>query len=459
MSILPKISSVDVFTINENQNNYTYINLNKDNNSWITFKDTDKSNKYILQDLIENKAYATMLLYLNENYILQVGITNDIFKNSNGSVKDYLNECDEMLHNNISIVEEAGIPLCDINGYKIFEGAGYILRGNGKKKIKESFTNINEDSELDLFPSYKNKVLELIKEKKNKWDIYDFIDGAVNAYSISKDEAKELKNLVDNKNININENREEPEISDKESLINDIVKFAIEEDTYEFFDDYNSEEELYNEVENGLSNKEYIKELINHLKNNIVDYDDLDREKLLSSIVRRLEDINESLTEEDGEDIKFKYKSRIDRKFHSIPKRTLIQTISEDREEARNSGNKEDFEEADDALLSCNRNEAFRYKGIIYDPVDYRLSKLKEDGEGTQCADIAPKIDQDINKKTTNKKKYYDILLSNISENDNMNIINKGFLKNSKGQYQRGNYVLVKEGETYLAIHKNKIKN
>lgn len=285
MNILPKISSVDVFNIKENQNSYTYINLNKDDNSWITFKDTNKSDNNILKDLIENKAYATMLLYLNENYILQVGMTNDIFKKSNSSISDYLKECENLLYKNTKIVEEAGIPLCNINGYKIFEGAGYILRGNGKKKIKESFKEgVNwEEETLDLFPAIKSEVIKMIDNNTNKWDIFDFIDGQVRAYSISKEEGNELKKLINN--------------------------------------------------------------------------------------------------------------------------------------------------------------------------------DLQEEAEGTQTTDIASKTDQNMNKKiTTSKKKYYDILLSDFSESDNMNIINKGFLKNSEGQYQRGNYILVKEGETYLAIHKNKLK-
>lgn len=283
MNILPKISSVDVFTIKENDNNYTYINLNK--SDWITFKNTDKSDNNILQDLVENNAFATMLLYLNENYILQIGITNDIFKKSNGSINDYLKECEDLLYKNTKIVEEVGIPLCNINGYKIFEGAGYILRGNGKKKIKESFKEgVNwEEETLDLFPAIKSEVIKMINNNTNKWDIFDFIDGQVRAYSISKEEGNELKNLIN-----------------------------------------------------------------------------------------------------------------------------------------------------DD---------------------------LQEDAEGTQTTDIASKTDQNMNKKiTTSKKKYYDILLSDFTESDNMNIINKGFLKNSKGQYERGNYILVKEGETYLAIHKNKLK-
>ena len=80
---------------------------------------------------------------------------------------------------------------------------------------------------------------------------------------------------------------------------------------------------------------------------------------------------------------------------------------------------------------------------------------LEEDG--TQTSDIAPKVDQDMNKNiTTSKKKHYDILLSGLDEG--LDILNKGFLKNSKGQYQRGNYILVKEGDKYLAIHKDKLK-
>lgn len=327
MSILPKISSVDVFTINEN---YTYINLNKDNNSWITFKNTNKSNNNILQDLIENKAYATMLLYLNENYILQIGMTNDIFKSSNGSVEDYLNECDEMLHNNISIVEEAGIPLCNINGYKIFEGAGYILRGNGKKKIKESFNEIDiNDITLDNL--------------KSEYDIP--IKGFVSC--------PECKSLFEK----------------------DENSFETEED---YIEQYSTLDEPYNEI-----------------------------------------DINDAVVEH----IKCPYCG---------------------------------YEDISDCFNIAFTSDLYDApNGEEYVP---GIKSLHEDGEGTQCSDIAPKIDQNMNKRTINKKKYYDILLSDFSESDNMNIINKGFLKNSKGQYQRGNYILVKEGETYLAIHKNKLK-
>ena len=91
------------------------------------------------------------------------------------------------------------------------------------------------------------------------------------------------------------------------------------------------------------------------------------------------------------------------------------------------------------------------------DEIKEKISEVKtesESSEGTQCSDIATKVDQNFG---NSKKKYYDLLLSDITENES-NIINRGFIKNAKGQYQRGNYILVKEGNKYLAIDKNKLK-
>ena len=59
--------------------------------------------------------------------------------------------------------------------------------------------------------------------------------------------------------------------------------------------------------------------------------------------------------------------------------------------------------------------------------------------------------------KAKPEKKYYDILLSDIDENAD-EILNKGFIKNKDGHYQRGNYVLVKENDKYIAIRKDKLK-
>lgn len=348
MKILPE--EIKCFSLIE-ASNYTIPYIN--NSLYISYKNTDKSDNNILNDLLECKAYATALLYLNENYILDVN--NGCITSEN--VNSFYEDCESLLTKHITIVEEVGIPLCNINGYKIFEGAGYILRGNGKKKIKESFINENAyDMKLER---YIDELDNLIAGNATDAELNDFIE----------------------------------KIADDEEL---------KEKDYEF---------LLNKAQD----------------------------------TRRID--------ENSDDIKFEYKSKSDGKFHSISKSVLIKIIAEDRDEARTLRNAEQFEEADDALLSCSRNEAFNYKGIIYDPVDYRLSKLKEDSEGTQTTDIAPKVDQEVGK--SKKKKHYDILLSGLDEG--LEILNKGFLKNANGQYQRGNYILVKEGDQYLAVHKDKI--
>lgn len=49
---------------------------------------------------------------------------------------------------------------------------------------------------IDLFPVIKNKVIEMINNKENEININEFIDGQVVVYSISKEEAKILKEML-----------------------------------------------------------------------------------------------------------------------------------------------------------------------------------------------------------------------------------------------------------------------
>ena len=236
MKVIQKIVNPHLFTVktDESDKSYEYVLLSINENQVLTYRNDNKLDINIIKDLLENHGYATTLLYLNENYVLC--LDNDNITNDN--IHDFYEDCNELLNSNIVIVEEAGIPLTNIKGYPIFEGQGYILRGSGKKKIKESF------------------------------------------------------------------------------------------------------------------------------------------------ITSECETLNDEAEDEEADEI----------------------PVNED---------------------------------------------------GTQVSDIAPKVDQDMNKRATNsKKKSYDILLD-INENEGL--INKGFLKNSNGQYQRGDYILVKEGNVYSAINKKKL--
>lgn len=299
MKILPQIKDITLNPFLEEK-----ANILINGTLSLVYEASNNFNFEILEDLIENKAYATALLYLNEYCSINIK-NSDILEESN--INNFFEDCEELLSQNIEIVEEVGIPLTDINGYKIFEGEGYILRGNGKKKIKESFNT---------------------------------------------------------------------EVSSMESLAYDIVDFMEGFDTYDFNDNYGSKEEAFEQTVDSLYNQEDIRNLITYL---------------------------ESIKEE------------ADQESFSM--------------------------EALESILA-------RLNELVSEP-------LTEDGEGTQCSDIAPKIDQSlgINKP---KRKYNDVLLSDLHEGVN-SIINKGFMKNKDGLYQRGNYILVKEGERYLVVHKNKL--
>ena len=63
--------------------------------------------------------------------------------------------------------------------------------------------------------------------------------------------------------------------------------------------------------------------------------------------------------------------------------------------------------------------------------------------EGTQVSDIAPKID--YNDKVVKAP------IAGLKES----VILRGFLKNEKGQYQRGNYILCKENDKFVSYKTN----
>lgn len=331
MKVLPKITKMNCSRLAQLTENYTIVNFNNSSDIALAYQESENFSFDTLTDLLECNAYATALLYLNENCILSDKYGN-LLKESN--IEDFYNDCEELLTKNIKIVEEAGILLTNINGYKIFEGEGYILRGNGKKKIRESF---NERGEIDLA----DITLDYLKNRK-----YD-------AQIIGMVKCPNCGNIFDRE-----ENTYEEEKTDVEP--------------------YSTIDEPYNEK--------------------TITYTD----KM----------------------IKCPY--------------------------CGDSDNEEDYAWAwvDDLYDAPNAEELV--PGI---------HGLNEDAEGTQCADIAPKLDQKsgvTDAKPKKEKKYYDILLSGLDEHEDLKV-NKGFIKNLDGYYQRGNYILVKEGDKYLAVHKDKV--
>lgn len=292
MKILPKINNIVLENL---KNKDIRLCINESLN--INYAPSKNADSDIVKDLLEHKAYATMFLYLNENYTLN--IEKDSFINES-NIKDFYEDCNNLLQRHIKIVESQGPLMTKINNYPIYEVENGVLRGEGKMKVFESF-NASEGEDL-------------------AWDLVDFMRDF---------------------------------------------------DTYEFNDNYSSDEEAANQYMEDFKSKTSINDVITFL-NSIKEDSDKNSysEEALESLLARLEVLKNSIVEESEE--------------------------------------------------------------------------LKE--EGTQVSDIAPKID--YNDKVVKAP------IAGLKES----VILRGFLKNEKGQYQRGNYILCKENDKFVAIHKDKLE-
>lgn len=332
MKVLPKIKTL---SIEKEDSNNLRVNINESAVVRYKLSDNYEDKLDIAQDLVENRAFGTLFLFLNENFKVITNIPSLIPPES---IENFYKDCDRLLNENINIVEELGKPLTEIDGYPIFESERGVLRGSGKKKIKEYF---KEFEEIDL----EDLTLDFVKNHE-----YETI----------------IKGMCMCPKCGL--------VFDKEENTVEVQESDVE--PYSTFDS------PYNE-------------------------------------------------------------------------RTVTYNVECPNCHTREA--EEDFPDAWVSDLPSASNAEELVPGI---------SKLDEDAdgaaEGTQTSDIAGKTDYDFNITTpTNlekKKKHYDILLGNYNRNEiDESVSFKGFLKNSKGQYQRGNYVLVKEGDKYLAVHKDKL--
>ena len=107
-------------------------------------------------------------------------------------------------------------------------------------------------------------------------------------------------------------------------------------------------------------------------------------------------------------------------------------------------------EESVKSLLQSLNNEV----KSLADKYNVVLDEINE-CEGTQTTDIAPKLDQEVGRLVKPPKQ--DDLKEEYDFNVGFNHKFKGFILTEQGRYERGNFVLVKEGEQIKAIHKSKL--
>lgn len=304
--------------------NSKYINLHLNENENVVYKIEDDFNIDTLNILIEAEAYAITLLYLNEKASLDSNTIKSSI-NTIDKISKFYNECDNLVKERTSVVEEQGYLLDTVNKLNLMENANGIIIGNKKKLMEAS--------------RYLKQRVERINEC--------------------------LDNLEDD-NIPL-------EI--KTILSNyDAKKFL---DTMSKSDISRAEEILYSEVDRDL--------------------------------------------------------------YKKIPK------ALEENEEL----------EEDDKIYTPDEVKAFYISKGLTEEKANKLVKdifaLTEETEGTQVEDIAPKVDQEMNK-------HKDLIIQKV-RGIQEGVVAIGFLRNSEGLYTRGNYVLIKENNIYKAVHKNLIKD
>lgn len=396
------LSNLKNMKLNINKNNIEVI-INESNR--IKYNLTESSSNEILSDLIEHKAFATTFLFLNENY--QLDINKDSFINES-NVIDFYKDCEELLNENIKVVTEQGPLLTSIKGYPIYEIENGILRGSGKRKIFESFEDGKE--KIDEFTTGKWRVV--LYKVKNSSTLYDNGDLIVTFYDISQDESKFPggQNVTTYNLDDMFDTKYGPSIENMRrlSLYGDIPAWTVEYDDLQKIAEWLKPYNQSNLNESSTSSEDTLKQLCNFLQSNNITKPEEEKEKIESYL----------------EDNHLGMKTEVPNKIFKVM-----------------SFNKDDNAGGYIGEVSVATNGTWRYH------VDDTF--LNE--EGTQCSDIAPKLDQNLG---INKPKIVSTKINGLKEN----LALRGFLRNYKGQYERGNYILCLENDKYIIINKDKLK-
>lgn len=140
-------------------------NFLKINESTFCFS-KNKDDEELLESLISKGAYATALLYLNKNHILESINGNKISSNEYTS---YLKECKDLLKENVYDVSAPNLkPLCNIDSLEILESDNCIFRGKNKLFL--------EDFREEHFSDDVNNAINSFRESKNKEDYIKALD-------------------------------------------------------------------------------------------------------------------------------------------------------------------------------------------------------------------------------------------------------------------------------------------
>lgn len=247
---------IEKFEFNDN-----ILELNK---NIIKYKDLNIDNK-VLESLIIKGAYATSLLYLNKNGLIES--INDkplsLYK-----YNKFLKECKNLLKENSYKSNADNIkPLCTINDLEVFESNDYIYRGKGNKLLVENFRMTKESVENNYTGD--SKADEIIFDFSQTERDTNTFTKALNEISrmeyenkINKDKydecIKKLQDLFNNKDKSIDDLKEECEgtqvtdIAEKKDQDIPLVRVKKKyKENYTFDIDFNHNFKGFNLKESG----------------------------------------------------------------------------------------------------------------------------------------------------------------------------------------------------------------
>lgn len=444
-----------------------------------------------IQDMINKGAYASAINYLNLNSTLLIESGFEDIIDSESKVKDFYEDCENLLKECTYKTTEQGKPFTSLlEGCNVLEGNKNLIREQDGVRVVEDFRNNLTESDLDkaIVVGIEDKAIRVVTESCEVYDIlvekeklYNQLNGERNKSVFKRMKIKEshkvgysdfdeaykdsepvaingldiengqvVMTLINKYNqifkrvINLDKSDLTPEqfIEPYQDTIEEIKAMDDFEDAVQkskpILDDldsyatgykrksYQGDENRYKAV------KEYIDDLVP------VDVEVYD-EKTLRVI----------LTDKDGKMYSVLYERKEGSNIEDLD--IYADDLAIDIYEIvdKTPDYETAYEKSRDIMLELEYEFVPGRKTRATDWGDYEWGQVESvQEEGTQTSDIAPKTDYFDNEKK-------ELLLSNVDEEE---ICMKGFLRNTDGYYQRGNYLLVKENEQFRVIHKNKLR-
>lgn len=491
-NILPRyIDSISLKEMNIAKKSYLELTINENVQ---VYYNKDNSIVEDVQDMINKGAYASAMNYLNLNSTLLVESNFEDIIDSEDKVKGFYEDCESLLKECVYETEELGRPFISLTeSCNVLEGNKCFIRNeNGKNLVEDFRNNFNEeDLSSAIAIGLNENAIKVVTESCEVYEIlvekaglYNQLNGERNKSVFKRmkiqevhkvgyanfDEAYKDSEPVAINGLSVDNGQVVMKLINK---YNQIFKRVINVETSdltaeEFIEPYQDTIEEIKAMDDFEDAVQKSKPILDDLDSYATGYkrksyqgDEEDGYKAVKEYIDDLVPVDAEVYDENtlrvilADEAGKMYSVLYIKKDNSNIKDLDLYADDLAIDIYEIVDKTPDYETAYNKSRSIMLELEYEFvpgrKTKATDWGDYEWGQLEaevlEDCDGTQVSDIAPKTDYFDDKK--------ELLLSNVDEEE---ICMNGFLRNTDGYYQRGNYLLVKENEQYKVIHKNKIK-